>query len=150
MTIQETQPSHKTLQNPDHKLSGVSSASEKESKVLAFKEAMALSSKDYKIILCIFIISLAVDSVIQTLDEVITQILDESLIQVLDGVREFDILTFICILSLFMLICCCIAIPIILILHIRLTKKLKKTLQQLEDTFQQRDKAFAAQKWREK
>ncbi len=93
-----------------------------------------------------FVISLAVDSVIQTLDEVITQIFDEAIIQILDGVRESDILTFICVLSLFILVCCFMALPIILILHIRLTKKLKKTFQQLEDTLQQRDKALAAQK----
>ncbi|WP_143242716.1 hypothetical protein [Bartonella tribocorum] len=55
MTIQETQSLCEILQKPDHKLSGVSSASDKESNVLAFKEAMALSSKDYKIIFCIFI-----------------------------------------------------------------------------------------------
>ncbi|WP_375614176.1 MULTISPECIES: hypothetical protein [unclassified Bartonella] len=146
MTIQETQSLHETLQNPDNKMSGVSSTFDKESKVLAFKEAMALSSKDCKIAFCIFVINMAVGSVIQMLDEVITQILDEAIIQVLDGVREFDILTFICILSLFILICCFMAIPIILILHIRLTKKLKKTLRQLEDTLQQRDKAFSAQK----
>ncbi|WP_375665802.1 hypothetical protein [Bartonella sp. TT121SHDZB] len=138
MTIQDTHLLHETLQNPDNKVSGVSSTFDKESKVLAFKEAMAFSSKDYKIILCMFVITLAVDSVIQ--------IFDEAIIQVLDGVREFDILTLICILSLFILICCFMAVPIVLILHIRLTKKLKKTLWQLEDTLQQRDKALSAQK----
>lgn len=93
-----------------------------------------------------FVISLAVDSVIQTLDEVITQIFDEAIIQVLDEIRDFNILTFVCVLSLFILVCCFMALPIILILHIRLMKKLKKTFQQLEDTLQQRDKALAAQK----
>ncbi|WP_208441478.1 hypothetical protein [Bartonella raoultii] len=110
MKRQETQLEYETLQNPDHKVSRVSSAFDKESQVLAFKEAMALSSRDYKIIFCIFVISLAVDSVLQMLNEII--------IQVLDGVKEFDILTFICILILFILICCFLAVPIILILHI--------------------------------
>ncbi|WP_142417167.1 hypothetical protein [Bartonella massiliensis] len=150
MTIQAPQPLCETLQNPDNKVSGVSSAFDKESKVLAFKEAMVLSLKDYKIIFFIFVIGLAVDSVIQVFYEDIIQVFDVAITQTLDGVREFDILTFICILILFILICCCLAIPIILILHIRLTKKLKKTLQQLEDTLQQRDKALALQKGREK
>ncbi|UNF48190.1 hypothetical protein MNL04_05535 [Bartonella krasnovii] len=141
---------NETFQNLDEKVSEASSAFDTESRVLAFKEAIALSSKDYKIIFCIFVISLAVDSVLQMLNEIIIQVLDEAIIQVLDGVREFDILTFICILILFILICCFLAIPIILILHIRLTKKLKKTLQQLEDTLQQRDKALIVQKRRKK
>ncbi|WP_212112890.1 hypothetical protein [Bartonella queenslandensis] len=47
MTKQETQPLHEPLQNPNNKICGVSSAFDRESKVLAFKEAMALSSKDY-------------------------------------------------------------------------------------------------------
>ncbi len=96
----------------------VSSAFDKESEVLAFKEVMVLSSKDYKIIICIFVIILAVDFVIQMLDKVI--------IQVLDGGREFDIFTFICIFSLFILICCFMAIPIILILHNTIEEKIEK------------------------
>ncbi|WP_273758454.1 hypothetical protein [Bartonella sp. AU55XJBT] len=135
MTIQEIQPLHETLQNLGHKVSGVSSAFDKESKVLAFKEAMALSSKDYKIIFCIFIINMALGSVIQMLGE---------------ANREFDILTLICIFIAFISLCFSIASPIILILYIRLTKKLEKTLQQLEDTLEQRDKALTAQKRREK
>ncbi|WP_273789641.1 hypothetical protein [Bartonella sp. ML70XJBT] len=126
---------HETLQNPDHKVSRVSLAFDTEARVLAFKEAMELSSKDYKIIFCIFIINMALGSVIRMLGE---------------ADREFDIFTLICIFIVFIFLCFSIASPIILILHIRLTKKLKKTLQQLEDTFEQRDKALTAQKRRKK
>ncbi len=134
-TTKETQPLHETLQNLDHKVSRVSSAFDTESRVLAFKEAMELSLKDYKIIFCIFIINVALGSVVRMLGE---------------ADREFDILTLICIFIAFIFLCFFIASPIILILHIRLTKKLKKQLQQLEDTFEQRDKALTVQKRRKK
>ncbi|UNF40062.1 hypothetical protein MNL09_06200 [Bartonella krasnovii] len=126
---------NETFQNLDEKVSEASSAFDTESRVLAFKEAIALSSKDYKIIFCIFVISMALGSVVRMLGE---------------ADREFDILTFICIFIAFIFLCFSIASPIILILHIRLTKKLKKTLQQLEDTLQQRDKALIVQKRRKK
>ncbi|QEE12638.1 hypothetical protein MNL07_06105 [Bartonella krasnovii] len=77
---------NETFQNLDEKVSEASSAFDTESRVLAFKEAIALSSKDYKIIFCIFVISMALGSVVRMLGE---------------ADREFDILTFICIFIAF-------------------------------------------------
>ncbi|MBX4335156.1 hypothetical protein [Bartonella raoultii] len=135
MAIEKKQCPRVFVQTQNDNSSMSYSMREKELKVVSFKEDMMLSSRDYKIIFCIFIINLAVGGVIRMLGE---------------ANREFDIITLVSMLIVFISIGVSLASPVIWVLHIRLTKKLKVMIQQLEEAIEQRDKAIMTHDLREK
>ncbi|EJF88542.1 hypothetical protein ME1_00542 [Bartonella vinsonii subsp. arupensis OK-94-513] len=117
------------------------SAFDKGSKLLAFKGAMILSMRDYKIILCIALALL----ILGTLRAVYLPVFFLGLFtgEIYGGGGGF--FDFIIFLPVFIWGLSIIFLPVVLTLHVFLDRRLKAMLQKLEKSSEQQDKSVFAQ-----
>ncbi|WP_246588331.1 hypothetical protein [Bartonella raoultii] len=113
-----------------------------ESKVCSFKKTMMLSKTDYKIIFCITIVMLILGSIRAVSLPIFLFGLFSGRIYV-GGGGFFDFIVF---LPTFIWGLSIIFLPVVLVLHFILDKRLKKMLQKLEKSSKQQSKSGTVEK----